>query len=385
MAYYPDWVADTFPPQKIDFHRFDWIDFAFAVPTLDLGLEWDDPRAPDSLHDLVMAAHAHEKKVKLSIGGWTGSRYFSNAVSTEDNRRRFSENIRTLYTAYDLDGIDIDWEYPGAKGANGNTWNVKDGANFLIFLQMLRVVLPIDARITAAVATMPFIGEDGKPMSNVTPFAKVLDWVLIMNYDVWGSSSKPGPNAPLRDGCGNSTQPDSSAAAAFTAWTSAGFPACQLVLGLPSYGYISSSTASRLRTRATATSKPKKAKPNLAGVDNIMNEDGATQGQIQYKDLIKEGVLKRSNSTHLDGQTSTIFTGANGFVRHWDSCSDTPFLRSHSTRQVVTYDDPESLSLKGAFAREAGMLGVNIFDVHGDTGDWELTDAVRKALGLVDQ
>ena len=61
----------------------------------------------------------------------------------------------------------------------------------------------------------------------------------------------PGPNAPLSDGCGNSTQPTASALAALRAWTAAGVPAEKLVLGVPSYGYISRTGARRLRTRGS--------------------------------------------------------------------------------------------------------------------------------------
>lgn len=75
MAYYPDWAASAFPPEKIDFSRFDWIDFAFALPQADGTLGWDDPeQGPDMLKRLVSAAHKHGKHVKLSVGGWTGSR-----------------------------------------------------------------------------------------------------------------------------------------------------------------------------------------------------------------------------------------------------------------------------------------------------------------------
>lgn len=75
MAYYPDWVGDTFPPEKIDMSRFDWIDFAFAVPNSSFALTWDEPkRGPDLLKRLVTAAHARGTKVKLSLGGWTGSK-----------------------------------------------------------------------------------------------------------------------------------------------------------------------------------------------------------------------------------------------------------------------------------------------------------------------
>jgi chitinase len=78
MAYYPDWAGPDFPPEKIDFTLFDWIDFAFAVPNEKFDLTWDDDEAAPMLLDrLVHAAHARGTKIKLSIGGWTGSKYVS--------------------------------------------------------------------------------------------------------------------------------------------------------------------------------------------------------------------------------------------------------------------------------------------------------------------
>jgi GH18 family chitinase len=75
MAYYPDWVASDFPPERIDFTRFDWIDFAFAIPDSNYALSWDDPdNSPVLLYRLVAAAHGSGKPVKLSIGGWSGSK-----------------------------------------------------------------------------------------------------------------------------------------------------------------------------------------------------------------------------------------------------------------------------------------------------------------------
>jgi hypothetical protein len=74
MGYYPDWAYPDFPPENIDFRRYDWIDFAFALPDADLALVWDDQDSgPKLLERLVTAAHAGGSKVKLSIGGWTGS------------------------------------------------------------------------------------------------------------------------------------------------------------------------------------------------------------------------------------------------------------------------------------------------------------------------
>ncbi|SRR6266851_5657718 len=76
MAYYPSWVADVFPPERINFSLFDWIDFAFAVPNASHALDWDGSEtAPVILTRLVDLAHKSGKKVKLSVGGWGGSKY----------------------------------------------------------------------------------------------------------------------------------------------------------------------------------------------------------------------------------------------------------------------------------------------------------------------
>lgn len=469
MAYYPDWATAAFPPEKIDFDRLDWIDFAFAVPDENFNLSWDGSQdAPAILNRLITAAHNKGKHVKLSVGGWTGSKYFSTACSNAANRQKLADNILGLYNQYHLDGIDIDWEYPGQEGNEGNNVSPDDSANYLAFLHTLRDTLPSDAKITAATMTIPFADSEGNPMGDVSEFAKVLDWILLMNYDTWGSSSNPGPNAPLNDECGNSTQKTASALAAVETWTKAGFPASQIVLGVPSYGYISRSSAQTLHSRSllhTTTTRhyprnrrPIQASPPTArrlleltelglgtrtrdsapadsetvlqqdvhehlvdpaevdqqeisdaavqadttaapGSTLVTNEDGGTDnGQVQFRDLVGQGVLRyipASDETewalaNMNDTTLTFggreiqnsFTGALGFTRRWDHCSGTPYLTSGPARQVITYDDPQSLEMKAMFAKEAGLLGVNMFDVHGDTDHWDLTDSLRRGLGL---
>jgi chitinase len=75
MAYYPVWRANVLPPEHINFSRVDWIDFAFAMPNETFGLDWDgSDDASGILMRLVEVAHQQGKKIKLSVGGWGGSR-----------------------------------------------------------------------------------------------------------------------------------------------------------------------------------------------------------------------------------------------------------------------------------------------------------------------
>jgi chitinase len=286
----------------------------------------------------------------------------------------FANSILEAYEHFHLDGIDIDWEYPGQPGNDANVIDVQhDTANFLLFLQLLRTVLPPTAKITAATLTQPWVGPDGMPLKDMTAFAQVLDWILIMNYDVWGSSATPGANAPLSDACGNATQSNAGAHASVHSWTTAGFPANQITLGLPSYGYLSRSSAHRLHNRRAKGVHAMDA----SGTLSVKNDNGGSDnGQIQFRDLVRQGALVRSTS----GASDSKFVGAHGFERLWDECSSTPFLRSENAGQIITYDDPESLGLKADFARQAGLKGVNMFDVHGDTDNWDLIDAARTSL-----
>ncbi|WWC94945.1 hypothetical protein V866_001797 [Kwoniella sp. B9012] len=382
-AYYPDWAATHLPPESVDFTRFDVVDFAFALPTSNNGLEFTQDDSEDLLNRLVTAAHSSGKRVKLSIGGWTGSAYFSTICGNSASRATFVQNILDAYNTYDLDGIDIDWEYPGTTGADGNAVSSDDSANFLLFLQELRNALPTGALITTATQVWPFADSNGSPMSDVSEFAKVIDWILIMNYDVWGSSSTPGPNAPLSDACGNSTQPLANAYAAVSSWTGAGMPANQITLGVPAYGYLQKSTASSLkqRRRSSFPSPPHKNSNSTsiqarASEVTIYNDNGgSSDGQVMFYSLIDQGAL-----TLEDGE----YVGEGGFTRHWDSCSSTPWLKSSSSGQIITYDDTQSMNLKGQFAAQVGLRGCNVFSIDGDwTGSsWPLTDAVRSGLGL---
>lgn len=60
-----------------------------------------------------------------------------------------------------------------------------DSRNFLVFLQLLRSSLPGTILITAAVSPTPLTGSDGNPMKDLLSFAKYLNFVTLMVYDIF--------------------------------------------------------------------------------------------------------------------------------------------------------------------------------------------------------
>lgn len=147
------------------------------------------------------------------------------------------------------------------------------------------------------------------------------------------------------------------------------------MLGVPAYGYINPSKATHLHSRRfqSLTLRPRET----SQVVTVRNMDGNTNGgQVQFNELVRQGALIMAKADNKK------FIGEGGFTRFWDECSSTPFLTSPYVNQVITYDDPASLALKAGFAKDAGLLGVSMFDLTGDTGDSDLIRSLRSGLGL---
>ena len=150
--------------------------------------------------------------------------------------------LSTFYASSGIYGRDINpcisWEYPNSQGIGCNTISKQDPPNFLSLLKELRADPTGEKLIlTAAVPITPWHDPNDQP-SDIAPFAKLLDYIAIMNYDLWGSWSQAvGPNAPLNDTCASSQYQQGSAVSVVQAWTSAGLPRNQLVLGVGSYGH----------------------------------------------------------------------------------------------------------------------------------------------------
>jgi chitinase len=203
---------------------------------------------------------------------------------------------------------------------------------------------------------------------------------------VWGSSSTPGPNAPLSNACGTSSQPADSAQAALNQWTKAGFPANKLLLGLPTYGYVSQSTATHLSgsyrlpgpgltaptnahtervlaaggvagpsddvevsiPEGETASEPAAGPKYLNGAHDRSFEKAmaskrvhrpipeATAGnlssyenqQIPFNQIVALGALKKSGGA---------YNGTNGYTEGWDNCSDTPVYLLAAQRHITLY------------------------------------------------
>lgn len=180
---------------------------------------------PDRLRSIVALRRDNPAlKIMLSIGGW-GSGNFSEMAADATLRARFAADCARVAKEYDLDGIDIDWEYPTAGKGAGISESVDDTANYTLLMRDLRKALGPDRLLTLA----------GVWNANYISFRDILpyvDFVNIMSYDMT-SASKGYPHNPLYP---SAVAGSRTVSAALQAHIDAGIPANKIVLGLPFYG-----------------------------------------------------------------------------------------------------------------------------------------------------
>lgn len=164
VGYYEAWSptrpCNTFYPEQIPLGVYTHLNFAFATINpntfeLELGSSLDE-RLLSRLAGLKK--FDPDLKVFIAVGGWTfndpgpTATVFSDIAASDANSDKFIKSVIRLLTAYDLDGIDLDWEYPGAKDRSGRD---EDFKNFPAFLKKLKSALKVTGGRDGVSITLP--------------------------------------------------------------------------------------------------------------------------------------------------------------------------------------------------------------------------------------
>jgi len=283
--------------------------------------------------------------VLVSVGGWLWSGGFTDVALTAQSRATFIDSVMEFLHRYDLDGLDIDWEYPGMPGA-GHAFRAEDKHNFTLLLGELRRRFDAEQKKThrklyltiAAGASDEFLAH-----TEMAEVAKLVDTVNIMAYDYYEPSSDKltGHHAPLFT---NPADPKKvSSDASVSAFESAGVPAGKIVLGVPFYGHVWGEVAD------TAHGLYQAGKP--------------VPGAYAPYNVIESTML------------------GHGYTRYWDSVASVPYLYNAEKRIFISYEDTESIAAKGRYVREHRLGGMMFWSYDGDSNG-KLLHAMDAALGL---
>ncbi|WP_119395911.1 glycosyl hydrolase family 18 protein [Salinibius halmophilus] len=212
IAYQPSWAFNL---NAIQWDKLTHINYSFALPDADGSLTIEQPQ---NLQALSNAAVGKDVEIWLAIGGWTigdgggNDADWSTITQNPQLLERFKGEIQTAIDTYNLDGIDIDWEWP-----NNNT----EKALYLQLMQELDAMLePQGKGLSTAVISRGFNGQyvDARVF-------ELVDYFNLMAYDdnwPWSGDNKHSDMGVAQ--------------ASLDYWINQrGAPADKVILGVPFY------------------------------------------------------------------------------------------------------------------------------------------------------
>lgn len=312
VAYVTSWTTVVPNPDRITH-----INYAFGGVAKDFStLEIDNVSRLENL--VKLKSKSPKLKICLSVGGW-GRGNFSEMAASDEYRKAFAADCAKKVKSLNIDGIDIDWEFPINSSA-GISASPNDKANFTLLMKDLREALGKGKLLTlATVCSAQYID-----FNDILPY---IDFVNIMAYDM---ASAPYHKAPLyRTDANGKVSPyvgymtvDESV----EAHLKAGMPAEKLVLGMPFYGH-----------------------------GNGKDYDG----YVDYRDN------KGPKAGHQE---------------LWDEIAKVPYYANAQGKLLLGFDNVRSIREKCNYIKEKGLKGGMYWDYGADNDAGDLSKAVAFVL-----
>jgi len=280
-------------------------------------------------------------QILISIGGWSWSENFSNAVLTDSLRKGFAKSSVDIIRKYQLDGVDIDWEYPGMPGEEGNVYRPEDKQNFTLMFKELRKELDILEKETGKKKLLTTATGGFASFLNNTEMgeaAKYLDYVNLMTYDYY-SSKQAKHHTNLFDS--KAYPSDNSADKAIKAYIAAGVPASKIVMGIAFYGR-------NLLLKATANK----------GIGDTILSSANSYGKGYT--FLKDSLLNKK-----------------GFVAYQDEEAKAPYLFNPQTKAFISYDDEWSVDHKCQYVLKHKLGGVMFWEYSSDRKEYLLNQITK--------
>jgi len=328
VGYFEAWNMDreclNMDASQIDATQYDVVHFSFAEITPDFKV---DISSVKDQFDTFKKQSGFKKVV--SFGGWSFSTsqdsfpIFRSAVAA-GNRATFAQNVADFMHANGLDGVDFDWEYPGALDIPGiPPGDPGDGGRYLSFLQTLRSKLDQGKTLSIA-APASYWYLKGFPIAEIS---KVVDYIVYMTYDLhgqWDYGNTFAAEGCPAGSCLRSHVNYTETINALAMITKAGVPAAKIVVGIGSYG------------RSFKMSKP--------GCDGpLCTFTGPKSGA-------RPGICTNTAGYISNAEIEDIIAKDSTAKKHYDQGSDSVILEYGGDNWVAYMDDNTRKSRTSSYA-----------------------------------
>lgn len=373
VAYFASWSVyqGDFQIQNVPAQKLSHIIYAFAkvekdgnVSLFDSNADVIKPYGPDvpglnyrgnlaRLFELRMR-HPH-LSIMVSLGGWTGSAWFSSLAADKELRREFAQSARRFVDTYNLDGIDLDWEYPVSGGMTSNTRSPDDAANLLLTLAELRLALDQAPQGTKKRQLSIALSPNLMHISylDLKKIGQYCDFVNLMAYNYLVGGPRINHQAALFPDINNSVR----------AILGQGLPAKQLILGLPAFGrswFLDQEQSGGDAAEYTGHKTPEQKKALFL------------PGKAASEQLPKGN--RGGNAFDVRGMADLLQKGA-VIERH--DLKTSAFLVHQELAIYISFDDFQSARSKKKWAQALGLGGMMIWELSADR-DSILLDAIDR-------
>eukprot|EP00727_Mastigamoeba_balamuthi_P007236 m51a1_g3132 putative chitotriosidase-1 (408) ;mRNA; f:276849-278282 len=339
-------VPCRFTTSDIDPTKFTHINVAFA--TVDGSAYTLRVDNGDMISRLVaLKSRNSALKVLLSVGGGSFSfdeatkAIFGNMARSQSSRRAFISSAIRGAREHSLDGIDIDWEYPGSA----------DRQNFVALLREFRAAIDAEQTggrpkllLTIAASMGAWALDAGYDLPAI---AQSLDWINVMTYDMSGSwDSTTGPHTALRGW-------DNSIEGAVAYYLGKGVPRSKIVIGLASYG--------RSWTLSAGSTPKYGAAARGAGRAGQCTGEGGTLANYE-----------------IDYNVQSL-----GWKKVVDQATQTAY--AYKGDQFVTFDTSDTIRAKADYICSQGLRGAMLWVLDNDRSQSGATFSAAIHSRIVDQ
>lgn len=348
MAYYVP--EKDYQPENLPLNQLTHIIYSFTN-VIDGEMKFRDSVNESRLMALVAERNNYPGlKVMVACGGW-GAKGFSDMASTEENRKKFVESVVAFNKKYDLDGLDMDWEYPGIPAAKTKA-RKEDKENFTALMKALREGLDGLERpqvLTFASAGWKFYYTNVE-LKEVMKYA---DYMNVMTYDQIGGSSP--------------------------------FTGHHTALGWIKESDLEKTPAYEALLKRKEFAKKRGGTYEPRSVENIIDfciKEGVKPEQLvvgaafygrAWKGVPPQnyGLYQSNKGVHIGWsayhQIRNEFEKNKNFIRHWDPVAKAPYLYSPIDSIFISYDDTVSVSLKTEYAIKNRLGGIMFWELGNDT------------------
>ena len=350
MAYYVP--EKDYQPEKLPLNQLTHIIYSFTN-VIDGEMKFRIAENGEKLKSLVAQRKNHPGlKVMIACGGW-GADGFSDMAHTPENRNKFVQSVIEFNRAFDLDGLDIDWEYPGIPAANTGA-RPEDKQNFTLLMKELREGLNTLQRDQ----TLTFASAGWKRYYNNVDIKEVMtfvDYMNVMTYDQIGATSPyTGHHTAL------------------------GLIELEDIKDTPAMVFIESRREEMKKRGYTYEPRSVERIVDFC-IDNGVDPKQIVIGAAFYGRAWK-GVPPENNGLYQSNGGSYIgwsayhqirkeFEPNKKFTRYWDPIAKAPYLYNAKDSIFISYDDTVSVRLKTSYAQKKKLAGIMFWELGNDTKD----------------